>query len=313
MARHSRWSHFTIFAAVAALLLVPTTAQNAPSQQQAFAQHTEIPSNARLLIIQSDIGMMHAIDRAAFEGIGKKWITSATVLVACPWFSEVAAFARAHPEADYGVHLMLNSEWTPYRWGPVLPASLVPSLVDQNGYFPATEDEVVHNGKPEDIERELRAQIEKAKAAGVRITHLDSHMDTLFATPQLFAIYRKLGEDYHVPVLVTRDIVTRLKLTNTDGLVVLDRRLEMRPGVPRSQWLDAYRNMLAPLPPGTYMLSVHLGYDDPEHRAATVGHQNWGAAWRQADLDTVGSPEFQRFLKEQGFILITWKELAARN
>jgi chitin disaccharide deacetylase len=296
-----------------AVLIQQSPAQIAAPTEGKLAQRLGYPPDARLLLIQSDIGMMHAIDRATFEAIEKKWITSATVLVAGPWFPEAAAFARAHAEGDYGVHLMLNSEWTPYRWGPLLPAAQVPSLLDADGYFPATEDEVIRNARPEELERELRAQIDKAKAAGINITHLDSHMDTLFATPQLFAIYRKLGEDYHVPVLVTREVVTRLKLTDTDGVVVLDRRIEMRPGVPRAQWLDAYKKMLSPLPPGTYLLSVHLGYNDPEHQAATFGHQNWGAAWRQADLDTISSPEFHQFLKEQDYILITWKELAKAN
>lgn len=256
---------------------------------------------------------MHAINRAAFSAVEHRWITSATVLVASPWFPEAAAFARAHPEGDYGVHLMLNSEWAPYRWGPVLPAAQVPSLLDRSGYFPPAEDDVVRNAHPEDIERELRAQIEKARAAGIRVTHLDSHMDTLFANPKLFAIYRKLGAEYKLPILVTRDIVNRLKLADTDGLIVLDRRVEMRPGVPHSQWLDAYRKLLSSLPPGAYMLSVHLGCDDPEHQAATFGHQNWGASWRQTDLDTISSPEFQQFLKQQDFVRITWEELAKAN
>ena len=293
-----------IFVFVASAILC--AAQQKPVS---IAKRLGYPADSRLLIIQSDIGMMHAIDRATFEALQKRWITSATVLVAAPWFPEAAAFARQHPQGDYGLHLMLNSEWTPYRWGPVLPRQTVPSLVDKDGYFAATEDQVVADAKPEEVERELRAQIGKARAAGINFTHFDSHMDTLFATPWLFDIYRCLGREYHVPVLAMRAVVERLHVPD-EGLVIVDRRLEMRPGIPPAQWLNTYKKMLAPLPPGLYMLSVHLGYDDDEHRGATVGHENWGAAWRQTDFDVIRSPEFQRFLKEQGFVLVSWRDLA---
>lgn len=298
----------TIFSAL--LILAATIAGQAQTASPAasIAERLGLPANSRLLIIQSDIGMMHAIDRATFEAVEKHWITSATVLVAAPWFSEAAAFAKQHPEGDYGIHLMLNSEWTPYRWGPVMPRGVVPSLVDNDGYFPSSEDAVLAHAKSEEIEQELRAQIEKAKAAGIDITHFDSHMDTLFASAPLFEIYRRLGQEYAVPVLAMRSAIDRFKVP-ADGLVVVDRRLEMRPGIPAAQWLDAYKRMLAPLPPGLYMLSVHLGYDDAEHRGATAGHVNWGAAWRQTDFDVIRNPEFQRFLKEQGFVMVTWREL----
>jgi predicted glycoside hydrolase/deacetylase ChbG (UPF0249 family) len=289
------------------LVLVATVAAQAPEvNKKTVAERLGYPADARLLIIQADIGMMHAIDRATFEALEKGWITSATVLVAAPWFPEAAAFARAHPEGDYGIHLMLNSEWTPYRWGPVLPN--VPSLVDSSGYFPQTEDEVVRRANPAEVERELRGQIGRAKAAGIAITHLDSHMDTLFATPQLFEVYRKVGREYNIPVLAMRDTLDRLKVP-ADGAIVLDRRIEMRPGIPRDQWLNAYKKMLAPLPPGVYLLSVHLGYDDEELRGATVGHENWGAAWRQTDFDVIRSPEFQQFLKDQKFVEIRFRDL----
>jgi predicted glycoside hydrolase/deacetylase ChbG (UPF0249 family) len=297
---------------IALALLIAATlhshAQNRQPAPRSIAERLGYPANSRLLVIQSDIGMMHAINRATFEAVEKRWITSATVLPAAPWFPEAADFARRHPDGDYGLHLMLNSEWTPFRWSPVLGGPAVPSLIDADGYFPLTEDAIVKNAKPEEIERELRAQIEKSKKAGIAFTHFDSHMDTLFATPQLFEIYRRLGREYRVPVLAIRGVVERLKIPQ-DGLIVFDRRIEMRPGIPYPQWVDAYKKMLAPLPPGLYMLSVHLGYDDPEHRGATAGHENWGAAWRQADFDVIRNPEFQRFLKEQGFVMVTFGEL----
>jgi hypothetical protein len=86
--------------------------------------------------------------------------------------------------------------------------------------------------------------------------------------------------------------------------------LEIGPGVQKSQWLDTYKRMLAALPAGTYELIVHLAYDDEEIRGATSDHPDWGAEWRQNDLDMVRSPEFRQFLQDQGFIPISWKDLA---
>ncbi len=263
--------------------------------------------DTRLLIIQSDLGMMHAINRAGFEALERKLITSATILVPAPWFPEAAAFARAHPDGDYGLHLVLNSEWTPYRWHP-LAGTAVPSLVDKDGYFPATEDAVISNAKPEEIERELRLQIDTALRAGIRVTHLDTHMGTLFASPRLFEVYRKLGREYRLPILAPRTVIQRNKLP-AEAVIPIDGDLQMRPGVPYPQWLEEYKKMLAALRPGLYQLTVHLGYDDEEHRAATVGHENWGARWRQNDWDLIRSGELQRWLRDQGFVLITWREL----
>ena len=91
--------------------------------------------------------------------------------------------------------------------------------------------------------------------------------------------------------------------------LVLDGVLSIEPGVKPADWLSAYEKMLAPLPPGTYELIVHLGYDDDEMKGATWNHPDYGAAWRQADFDLVRSPEFQKFLRDQSFQLIDWADL----
>jgi chitin disaccharide deacetylase len=93
-------------------------------------------------------------------------------------------------------------------------------------------------------------------------------------------------------------------------MIILDGVVQIRPGVPQAQWLDAYKKMLQPLPSGTYQLIVHLAQNDAEIQGATFDHPDWGAQWRQNDFDLVRSPEFQKFLKDQGFILISWKDLS---
>jgi len=269
------------------------------------------PRDARLLVIHADdAGMAHSVNRATLEALEQGWITSASILVVCPWFPEVARWARSHPDADLGIHLALNSEWTPFRWGPVSPVDKVSSLLDDEGYLPLVEETVLAKARPKEAERELRSQIDRALAAGIRITHLDAHMGTVGGTAALIKVYRGLGRKYDVPVLLdhSREYPRGAEIPQAEVLV--DRILEMTPGVPVTEWQAAYERMLSPLPPGVYQLIVHLAWDDEEMRGATWDHPDWGAAWRQADLDLVKSEAFRNFLSQQGFVRVGWKDLA---
>jgi hypothetical protein len=302
----------TLAAGLALLALAPAAAIADGRTVQERLGH---PATARLLVIHADdLGMAHSVNRATFEALERGWITSASVLVPCPWFPEVAAFARAHPQADLGIHLALNSEWTGFRWGPLSSPEAVPSLVDAEGYLPLEETAVVARARPAEVERELRAQVDRARSAGVRVSHLDSHMATLFRSEPLFEVYRRLGKAYDVPLLLERlgerggEESPWATVAQDDALV--DRVVSIGPGVPIADWPAAYEALLAPLPAGVYQLIVHLAYADDEMRGATWDHPDWGAAWRQADLDLVRSDRFRRFLAEQGFVLVSWSDLA---
>ena len=305
-----------ILAGLAALAVLSVPAQErAPDVNRTVQERLGHPATARLLIIHADdLGMAHSVNRATFEALEQGWVTSASILVPCPWFPEVARWARTHPDADLGIHLALNSEWTGFRWGPVSSVGEAPSLVDPDGYLPLIEPTVVERARIPEVERELRAQIDRAKAAGIPLSHLDSHMATLFRSRELFEAYRRVGAEYNLPVLLERrgdrggEQASWQTSAGDDALV--DRVVSISPGVAPFDWMKAYENLLAPLPPGVYQLIVHLAYDDAEMRGATWDHPDWGAAWRQADLDLVRSDAFRQFLKEQGFVLITWRDLA---
>jgi predicted glycoside hydrolase/deacetylase ChbG (UPF0249 family) len=269
------------------------------------------PKDARLLVIHADdLGMSHSVNRATFEALEQGWITSASILVPCPWFPEVVRWARAHPEADLGIHLALTSEWTSFRWRPLTAVEQVPSLMDADGYLPLVEMTVARNAVPAEAERELRAQVERAKAAGIRITHFDSHMNALFQTGPLLDVYTRLARDYQVPLRWDRTMAAPPGGTMPAEAVLLDRIVAVNPGVDPKAWRAEYQKLLEPLPPGVYEMVVHLAYADEEMWGATGDHPDWGAAWRRYDLDLVKSPEFRQFLKDKGFVLVTWKELA---
>jgi predicted glycoside hydrolase/deacetylase ChbG (UPF0249 family) len=303
---------FRQLCAVVAMTIALALTASAQVPTDTIIRRLGYPADAKLLIIHADdMGMAHSVNRATFEALEKGWITSASIMVPCPWFPEAAEYAREHPDLDLGLHLTLTSEWKTYRWGPISDGA-ASSLLDKHGYFPNTETALAAQAMPVDVEKEIRAQIEKAHAAGVNFTHLDSHMGALFKTPELFRVYEQAARDYHVPNLVApkgsphshpADVIP----ANT---LVITQDLQIRPGVPRKRWLKAYEHMLAPLGPGIYELIVHLGYDDAELEGITSGHPHWGARWRQSDLEVVRSPQFQKFLRENGFILVRWKDLA---
>src|SRR5450759_876949 len=166
-----------------ACLSCPVLAQSLAAVQEKTVPKNTVPerlgypASARLLVIHADdLGMNHSVNRATFAALEKGWITSASILVPCPWFPEVARWAKQNPNVDLGIHLALNSEWTTLRWGPVSGASKVPSLLDERGYLPLETPAVAQNAKMTDVDYELRAQIDRAQKAGIRIAHLDTHM-----------------------------------------------------------------------------------------------------------------------------------------
>ncbi|MGA2811451.1 MAG: polysaccharide deacetylase family protein [Candidatus Acidiferrum sp.] len=290
-------------------LVAPLCAQTTGSDAKTIAERLGYPGNAKLLVIHADdFGMTHSVDAAIEEALENHWVSSASILVPCPWFPEVAQWAKAHPDADLGIHLALNSEWTTYRWGPVSAQPRDSSLRDPDGYLPLTSEYVNAHAKMPEVEAELHAQVDKAKAAGIRISHLDTHMGSLAGSEDLFRVYVGMSRAYHTPLLVSREF--NLYHTQLDpGTIVLDSVLQIAPGVPKGEWLSAYEKMLRPLAPGIYELIVHLAHNDSDIQAATADHPDWGAQWRQNDFDLVRSAEFQQFLKAQGFILISWSDL----
>ncbi len=270
------------------------------------------PANARLLIIHADdFGMSHSVNRAISLALEHGWVTSASVMVPCPWFPEVVTWAHTHPRADLGVHLVLNSEWQDFRWGPVAPTDQVSSLLDRDGYF-FNDPSLFTHVRLSEVTTELHAQIDKARAEGLHFSHLDSHMIALTSTQHLFALYQQVGHDYDLPIALVKNGSFRMPpgVTPDADALALDSVITMDPGISPRDWFKWYKDHLTPLKPGIYQLVVHLDYDDPEMQGATRDHPDWGSAWRRRDFEMLQSPEFRRFLIDQRFILVNWSELS---
>ena len=280
------------------------------AQTTTIAERLGYPPGSKLLILHADdLGVAHSENVASFDALDRGAISSASIMIPTPWITEVAAYARAHPKADLGLHLTLTSEWETYRWGSVASRNEVPSLLDDDGTFPRETKTVVTRAKLVEIDRELRAQVDRAIALGIRPTHLDSHMGALFNTPELTATYVKVAHDYRLPFLGTRNAARTVTGSVSSQDVLPDAIIVAGPHVPRDKWAEFYLHTIANLKPGLTEVIVHLGHDDAELQAVTVAHEPFGSAWRQRDYDVVTSAEFKRALQDNHIILVTWREL----
>ena len=153
-----------------------------------------------LIVNGDDVGVSHAANQATIASLERGLMTSATIMVPAPWFPEIARYAREHPGSDFGLHLVHTSEWTGIKWGPVAGRTVVPGLVDPQGYLWPDIERVYKNATPEQAAVEARAQIRKALDAGIDVTHLDSHMGALQFADPYFQVYRGLAVEFNVPI-----------------------------------------------------------------------------------------------------------------
>lgn len=269
--------------------------------------------DAKLLIVHADdLGMMRSVNAATIKAFESGLVNSGSIMVPCPWFPDIAAYARKHPEADLGLHLTLTSEWTTYRWGPVLPKDRVSSLLDKSGYLYLTESEAASHASPREVEAEIRAQIERARSFGIQPTHLDSHMGTLYQSQALFEILLKVAREHKLPTRISKEALQStayLSALLKPEDIVIDKVISIEPNVTPGDWEKFYTEAIKNIQPGVSEVIVHLAYDDQEMGAATADHPDWGAAWRQRDLQFFTSDKFRKLLQENQIKLITWREI----
>jgi len=278
--------------------------------------------HTRYLIVHADdAGMSHSVNVATQAGLESGIVTSASIMVPCPWFKEFAVYAKDHPQYDYGIHLTLNSEWDDYRWGPVASSDRVSSLVDPTGCLWDGVAQVAMHAKADEVKIELKAQIDRALAFGVPLSHLDTHMGAVLCRPDLVDVYVDLAVEYNLPVLFFKRMppgmekeyaalaaqfeksVSKLK---DRKLPLLDNLLQFYSGNIPEQRRQLYFDELAKIGPGVTQLIIHCGYDNEELRAITDSSRR-----RDQDRSIFTDPTTRTYLKRQKIELITWKQFRA--
>ncbi|HNR15951.1 MAG TPA: ChbG/HpnK family deacetylase [Chitinophagaceae bacterium] len=264
-------------------MLVSTAQQN--NEQQ------KIP----LLFRLDDIGMCHSVNMAAEEVLKTSMPVSMSVMVPCPWFTEAVQVLKKYPHVSVGIHLTLNAEWKNYRWGPVAGVSAVPSLVDSLGhFFPSRSLLFGNNPKLSEIETELRAQIDKALKAGLKLDYLDYHMGAAMQTLETRAIVEKLAAEYKLSISRYYDEVD----------------VEGGYAAPVANKLDTLTAKVKALQPGgTKLFVVHIGLDTPEMSAMEdlnpFGPKDM-SKHRQSELRALLSPSFQQLIHDPKFRIVTY-------
>ncbi len=263
-----------------------------------------LPEDARVVILHADdVGMARGANRAFLELARAGRLDCGSVMVPCPWFPEIAREAVAEPALDLGVHLTLTSEWIGYRWGPVAVRSRASGLLDAEGYFHRDCLALRAHLDPLAAEEEMQAQIEQALAAGMDVTHLDTHMGAALV-PELLPATLRLARRYDLPLLLPRDLSSYLSVLrmgpvdpgpyaeavadlDAAGLPVIDR-FAMTPGVPSEQAEAAYAALVTPAAPGLTYVALH------PHGAEDIAdiqrdHPRAKPHWRTDELRLFGS------------------------
>lgn len=274
----------------------------------------------RVLILHADdIGMCQAT-LPAFENLcADGLISSAATMVPCPWFPQLAAYCRAHPQVDVGVHLTLNSEWNDFRWGPISTRDPASGLLDHEGYFHRTGADVQERASLPALQAEIRAQLDRALAAGIDVTHIDTHMFTLMQ-PKLISSYIQLALQSHLPLLCQRaDLagwqamglqgdaalaaVQTTQQLEEQGVALFDR-IEVLSLTESTGRLDDVKHLLDTLPAGLSEIIFHPCIDTPELRAMAPDY-----LCRVADYEVFMNAELRDYVRNAGIQLIGYQAL----
>lgn len=268
----------------------------------AASAQTPSPQPVSLVIRTDDVGMSHSVNLGMQRLVSTGMPVSVSVMFACPWYQEAVEILKQHPNASVGIHLVLNSEWKNYRWGPVAGATAVPSLVDENGFFfPSSEALHQHNPNVAEVETELRAQIDRALRSGVKIDYVDYHMGTAVRYPEFQAVTERLAQEYGL------------------GMSHYFGETEDSPQyfAPPARKVDSLLVLINRMKPGLNMVITHVGIDDAELGALLDMNTDQPlpdmSKNRQGELTALTSSRFAAALKARNVVLLTYRDVIAKD
>lgn len=280
------------FLLLLAVLAAPTLGAQAPATRSVAERLGFASSDIVLIVNGDDVGVSHAANQASIASLERGLMTSATIMVPAPWFPEIAQYARDHPRSDFGVHLVHTSEWQGIKWGPVAGRTVVPGLVDPQGYLWPDIERVYKHATPDQAAVEARAQIRKALDAGIDLTHLDSHMGALQYTEPYFQVYRALAKEFNLPIRMgSQETLAAFGgghqrgQLDADGVVYPDYLIHG--GRLKDEPVAVYwRRMLEGLRPGVTELYIHAALPGDEMQAVTNSWKDRAAEFELFTNDT---------------------------
>jgi len=276
--------------------------------EQTYAERLGWGPEDRVLIINSDdIGMSLATNLATIESLEFGLVSSVSIMMTTPWVPHFVAYLEENPDVCAGLHLALTSEWVPYRWGPVAGKPAVPSLVDQQGALFRNNDLLYASGTPDDVEREIRAQIDRAETLGLEITHIDTHMGSLRRNPEYFDRWLKVGIEKQLPMRVWAELDRSEELWE-GGLPVLDHIHSDSYNWKTRDKAEHYKQAFRELQPGLTEMIVH-----PTKPNEVIDVITNNRELLYGDYFALTDPEVKQVLEEEGIILTTWREVKERR
>jgi chitin disaccharide deacetylase len=298
---------------------------------ETYAEKLGFPKGARVAIFHSDdLGMFYDSNEGTAQSVENGIVTSASTMMPTGWVTHWGKWLKENPDFDNGLHLTLTSEWGNYRWGPIAGPTVVPGLVDGDGHMWHTAAQVAKNATAEEVGIEINAQIAKARGMGLPITHMDTHMGTLYETPEFLATYCEIGIKEDIPVMIMGGHMTvalerysrdprkeqRKQLITTladkvwaAGLPVLDDLYtEITSTRDFEEKIDVITEAVTAQEPGLTMYIVHC--TDPKD---TFKHVSGSGPNRDSDRLAMQDPRIKKLIEDQGIILTTWKEIHERR
>lgn len=295
------------------LILLGTYFPDCIAQNSDWKKELGFSESDKLLILHGDdLGVTHSVNKASIKGFEEGLMNSSSIMVPCPWFEEIKAYFLDHPEFDYGLHLTLTAEWKYLKWSGLADFANTKNLYDGDGYLHASVPPIVTNASVEEVEIEVRAQIEKALNSGLNPSHLDSHMGTLFSKEEFAALLIQLGDEYKIPVFLPQqvlDVFPNLKERITENTIITNKVYMNGNLLEKDKVFEYYDQCIRDLQPGLNEMILHLGLDNEELAATCVDHPEFGSAWRQHDLEYVISPHLRSILEESNVKLVTWRQI----
>ncbi|MFH1883006.1 MAG: ChbG/HpnK family deacetylase [Planctomycetota bacterium] len=294
------------------------------TEEITYAERLGWPSGTKVVIFHvDDAGMSHNSNMGAIKAVEEGIATSLSIMMPCSWVPEYANYLKANPKTDAGIHLTLTSEWKNYRWGPVAGKPAVPGLTDTDGYLWHNVSDVAAHAAPDEVETEIRAQIDKALSMGIVPTHLDAHMGTCFH-PLFIDRYVKVGIEKKIPVLIfgghmqhlgneagpLRPLVLSIaERVWKAGLPVIDD-LVTRPTSAKDyeKKKGELIKLLRDMKPGITQIIVHCTV-----QTEVFSHISGSGPNREAELRLLTDPDIKAFIESEGIVLTTWRELKKRR